>query len=61
MKSFKNQAEVEREIDRCIAIALRHEERRDRQPFESAAYWAAHDKAIAWHMRAAKLMPRGSM
>lgn len=57
---FKNQDEVEREIDRLIRLAIRKEESRDRCAWESPEYWRFHDEAIKYHERARRLMPRGS-
>lgn len=57
-RKFATQAEVDAEIDRLIALAIKAEERRDKQVWESAEYWKHHDVAIKWHLRAEALMPK---
>ena len=47
-------------IDYFIDHAIRYEELRDAQPYESPAYWHYHDCAINLHEAARSLMPRGS-
>ena len=56
---LKTQAQVDRLIDQRIAKAIRAEERRDDQQYESAEYWKHHDRAIYWHNLAESLMPKG--
>lgn len=52
------QNDVNKAIDYFIENAVRYEELRDSLPFESEAYWAAHDAAINLHLSAEALMPR---
>jgi hypothetical protein len=59
-KKFKTQAEVDAAIDRYIEKAIKSEERRDAQVWESVEYWKHHDIAVKWHEKARQLMPKGS-
>lgn len=52
------QQDVDRKIDRLIALALKAEAKRDTSEYEFPVYWKWHDVAIAYHTRAEKLMPK---
>jgi hypothetical protein len=60
LRRFRTQKEVDREVDRLIALELRHEDIRDSLPHESPEYWKAHDTAVKYRERARLLMPPGS-
>lgn len=60
MKKLTTQIEVSREIDRLIDLAIKAEDRRNDQQWESKEFWRLHDLAIKYHERARKLMSRGS-
>lgn len=55
---YKTQAEVDAAINFFIAKAIKEEEKRDRQDYESASYWLHHDKAVKWHNKAEALMAK---
>jgi hypothetical protein len=54
------QAQVNERIDHHIELAEFHLDRRDREPYESPAYWAAHDLAMGQFRIAEMMMPKGS-
>ncbi len=57
---FKTQDQVDAEIDRLIAIANTHEDKRDGCKHESPEYWKCHDQSVKYHERARLLMPLGA-
>ena len=54
---FVKQTDVDKAIDYFIAHAIRYEELRDAQAYESLLYWHYHDCAVNLHESAAALMP----
>ncbi len=54
---YKTQAQVNEAMKGLMEHALRAEERRDRERFESPEYWKHHDVAQGWYRKAEALMP----
>jgi hypothetical protein len=55
---YRTQAEIEVAIQHHIRLGGKAEARRDVLPFESEAYWRAHDVARKHFSRAEALMPQ---
>jgi len=60
LRTQTTQAELDAEIGKIIDQAAGWEECREKAKFESPAYWDYHDKAIACHEAARRMMPKGS-
>lgn len=56
MKLAITQQQVDKEIERLIHLAIRKEDMRDKQVYESPSYWKFHDQAIRYHLWADSLM-----
>lgn len=61
LSEMKTQADINAEITRLTSLGDAAATRRDRETFESKAYWRHHDVAVKWWTRAEALMPGGSV
>lgn len=59
-RKYGTRERLEHAIEVFVAMGERFADERDALPFESPAYWAAHDACEFWFDKAAELMPRGS-